>query len=224
MTPSESTSASFALDREGTDVLPGLVYIVDDDPSMRRSLSLLAESAGLESIAYASAKEFLDAPREARPACLVLDVRMPRISGLALQKMLKVQGFQIPTIFITGFGDVPAAVRAMRGGAINFIEKPFRDQELLESIWDGIESHREILTEEHKRSALAELFAQVSPRERQVLEMVVKGRPNKYIADQLDLSVKTIEVHRSRLMKKVQATSVAELVRLALRAEATAPL
>ena len=224
MSPSESLSASLAALNEGGELLPGLVHVVDDDPSMRRSLALLAESAGLESICYASAKEFLDAELEARPACLVLDVRMPRISGLALQQMLNERGFQIPTIFITGFGDVPAAVRAMRSGAINFIEKPFRDQELLESIWTGIESHRAILTEARKRRALAELFAQVSPRERQVLEMVVKGRPNKFIAEQLDLSVKTIEVHRSRLMKKVQATSVAELVRLALRAEVTAAL
>jgi two-component system response regulator FixJ len=191
------------------------VFVVDDDPSVRRALRRLIDSVELHVETYASAEGFLNAYDPARPGCLVLDVRMPGVSGLDLQETLAGRDVLLPVIFITGYGDVPTTVRAMKGGAVDFIEKPFNEQLLLDAVHRGIEQDARLRRERAERADVLRRVAQLTPRERQVLTRVVAGRMNKQIAAELGTSEKTVKTHRARVMSKMQADSVAELVVLA---------
>ncbi|UCE88164.1 MAG: response regulator transcription factor [Pseudomonadota bacterium] len=188
------------------------VYVVDDDSAVRESLQWLLESVDLHVETYCSAHEFLDAYRPADPGCLILDVRMPGMSGLELQKALGDHDWTLPVIVITGHGDVPMAVRAMKSGAVDFIQKPFNDQTLLERIHQCLAQDRDWRARLSEQAALRSRVATLTPRERQVLEGVVGGRLNKVIADDLGISNKTVEAHRASIMEKMVARSLAELV------------
>jgi len=194
------------------------VFLVDDDAAMLKSLSLLIKSVGLEAEAYLSAQDFLDSYDPARPGCLVLDVRMPGMSGLELQDMLLKQGITIPVIIITGHADVPVAVQTLKKGAMDFLEKPFSDQVLLERIRDAVSQDAEIRKERTVQEAVQQRIAMLTPREREVMNFVVAGKLNKVIASELGLSQKTVEFHRARVMKKMMVDSVAELVMLVTKA------
>jgi FixJ family two-component response regulator len=196
------------------------VFVVDDDKGMRESLGWLIESAGLNVETYPSAKDFLDAYDPDRPGCLVLDVRMSDLSGLELQKKLAAKQVALPIIFITAHGSVPAAVRAMRAGAIDYILKPFDQEALLGRIEQCVKRDREVRRERAWRAEVVTRFALLTAREREVMERVVAGKPNKVIADELNLSHKTVEAHRARVMEKMQAGSVADLIRMALTRKA----
>jgi FixJ family two-component response regulator len=191
-----------------------IVYIVDDDPGARRSLAYLVTSVGWEAETFASGQAFLEGCDPSRPACLLLDLRMPRMSGLQLQNEMSARGLRMPTIMITAYAEVSAAVRALKAGAIDFIEKPFSDLALLEKINHAVELAVAAASERDTRAALTARLDRLTPREREVLHGVAKGQPNKQIAAKLGLSVKTIEIHRASLMRKMEVTSVAELVRL----------
>ena len=195
------------------------VYVVDDDEAMRNSLRWLIESVDLDVETYAEAQEFLDAYDGKQHACLVLDLRMPGMSGLELQDALASRNMAIPIIFITAHGEVPAAVRAMKGGAVDFITKPFSDQLLLDRIQQAIELDALNLQERTEQQEISAHLALLSNREREVLEMVVAGNSNKKTAQHLGLSTKTVEVHRSHIMKKLQVASLTDLVRLCIAAE-----
>ena len=191
------------------------VFVVDDDPSVRRSLRRLIESVGLNVETYATAQEFLDKYQRGQSGCLVLDVRMPGLGGLELQERLAADNLRIPIIFITGHGDVPMTARAMKAGAVDFIQKPFNEQDLLDAISRALETdakQRKIRAEQDHVMALVETL---TPREREVMMLVVTGKLNKEIAAQLGITEKTIKVHRARVMEKMQANSLAELVLLA---------
>jgi len=192
------------------------VFIVDDDEAARDSLSFLMRSVGLDAATFDSAQAFLDAHQRGQPGCLLLDIRMPGMSGLDLQEHLVEAGVKLPLIFITGHGDVPMAVRALKAGAFDFIEKPFNDQVILDRVQAAIEhdaQRREHL--EHKDEVAARI-ASLTPREKQVLDLVVQGRLNKVIASDLGVSPKTVEAHRAKVMEKLQARSVSDLVRMTL--------
>jgi FixJ family two-component response regulator len=192
-----------------------VVFVVDDDPSIRRGLRRLIKSVGLDVETFASAQDFLEYKAEDRAACLVLDVRMPGKSGLDLQEELSVAGWEIPVIFITGHGDIPMTVKAMKAGAIDFLPKPFSEQDLLDAIHRAIQHDAEA---RKNRAEVAEIQRRVNtltPREHEVFNHVIKGMLNKQIAFELGISEKTIKVHRARVMQKMQVVSVAELVRLA---------
>lgn len=196
--------------------LENTVYIVDDDPSVRHSLTWLLESVDQQVKTYASPSEFLAEYREGGAGCLILDVRMPEISGLDLQEQLIKDGFTLPIIIITGHADVPMAIRALKAGAFDFIEKPFNDQLLIERIQQAIE-HCHSLTKKHQqRLESVERLSKLTPREKQVLAGVVAGKSNKVIAKELDISIKTIEVHRANLMAKMKADSLSDLIRQTL--------
>jgi len=195
---------------------PQVVYIVDDDEAVRSSLRLLLKSVGLTPNAMGSAREFLTKYDPLQPGCLVLDVRMPEMSGLELQEQLNLQGAIIPVIFITGHGDVPMAVEAMQAGAFDFLQKPFRDQDLIDRIQRALEkdrSNRSALTE---RNTIRERLESLTPREREVLTMVTSGKANKVMASDLGVSQRTVEIHRARVMEKMGATSLAQLVRMVM--------
>ncbi len=198
-----------------------VVFVVDDDPAMRDSLRWLIESTGLRVETYPDAQTFLDAVRSDMPGCLVLDVRMPGMSGLDLQSELARRGIGLPTIVVTGHAEVPMAVRAVKAGALDFIEKPFSDQLLLDRVRQGIEMDRQEREARERRGEAVRRLGLLTQREREVLDLVVAGKPNKEIAMVLRLSPKTVEVHRAHVMEKMQASSVAELVRLAILAQAT---
>lgn len=191
-----------------------VVYVVDDDPSVRRALSRLIRSVGLEAVTFPSAQAFLAYTPPDRPACLVLDVRLPGPSGLDLQSALSEAGRDVPIVFITGHGTVPTSVRAMKGGAVDFLQKPFNDQELLDSVQRALRRSTEERADRAERAELERRVASLTPREREVLVLVVAGMLNKQIADQLGIAEKTIKVHRGRVMEKMQADSVADLVRM----------
>jgi two-component system, LuxR family, response regulator FixJ len=195
-----------------------IVFVVDDDPAMRQSMRWLIESVNLAVETYATAQDFLAAYDPSRPGCLVLDVRMPGMSGLDLQEELNRRQIYVPIIIITGYAEVPTAVRALKGGALDFIEKPFSDQLLLDRIQQAIASDRQTRERNATRAALAARVAQLTPREREVMQLVVAGSSNREIAAELGLSVKTVEVHRARVMEKMKVDSLAELVRLGLSA------
>lgn len=199
-----------------------IVYVVDDDPAMRDSLKWLMDSVSLPVKTFENAKAFLDAYEPGQPGCLVLDVRMPGISGLELQERIVNEGFTLPVIFITGHGDVPMAVRALKNGAVDFIEKPFSDQALLDRIQQAVDIHRQRITDEGRKSEIVRRLNTLSPRERDVMNLVVVGQSNKSIATQLGLSPKTVEVHRARVMEKMQAKSLPELVTMGITAGAVA--
>ena len=195
---------------------PCTVFVVDDDRAVRDSLALLVNSVGLEAETFASAQEFLDAYRPERRGCLITDIRMPGMSGLELQEKLSADDIRIPVIVLTGHGDVPAAVRALKGGAVDFVEKPFNPQALLDLIQQAIARDVEIREVAAQGAQVAERKALLTPREHEVMGLVVAGKANKVIAIELAISERTVELHRGRIMKKMQARSLAELMRMVL--------
>ncbi|HYH23171.1 MAG TPA: response regulator transcription factor [Azospirillum sp.] len=198
---------------------PRTVYVVDDDPAMRHSLAWLIGSVGLTVSSFASGEEFLKAWHPDQPGCLVTDVRMPGMSGLELQEALARAGSILAVIVITGHADVPMAVRALRAGAVDFIEKPFNDQHLLDRVHEALEKSMALWKGHSRKARVRALLARLTPRERQVADLVAAGKPNKVIAFELDLSMKTVEVHRHNVMEKLEVASVADLTRLLLEAE-----
>jgi len=192
------------------------VFVVDDDAELRESLGWLLESAGLRVKSYSTAQEFLAQYKSEEPGCLLLDVRMPGLSGLDLQEELRRRGVPPPIIIMTGHARVPIAVRALKGGAIDFIRKPFSDQSLLERIRQAIDLDRRTRQVRMECTKFAALLTSLTPREREVMNLVIAGKPNKIIAADLGISSKTVEIHRGRVMEKMQVESVAELVRLDL--------
>ncbi len=192
------------------------VFVVDDDADLRESLGWLFESAGLRFKSYSTAQEFLTDYNPEEPGCLLLDVRMPGLSGLDLQEELRRRGVPPPIIIMTGHARVPMAVRALKGGAIDFIQKPFSDQSLLERIRQAIDLDRRTRQVRMEAAKFAALLTYLTPREREVMDLVIEGKPNKIIAADLGISPKTVEIHRGRVMEKMQVESVAELVRLDL--------
>jgi FixJ family two-component response regulator len=195
----------------------GIVFVVDDDPSMRRSLESLLRSVGHEVRLFASAPDFMQAARNDVPGCLVLDVRLPGMSGLAFQQELTKAGVMVPIIFITGHGDVPMSVRAMKAGAAEFLTKPFDDQVLLDAVHAALERDRANRRADAGLATLRARYDGLTERERQVMGHVAAGWVNKRIAAEIGLSVVTVKVHRGQVMRKMQAKSVAELVRMADR-------
>ncbi|HEV7137974.1 MAG TPA: response regulator transcription factor [Steroidobacteraceae bacterium] len=198
---------------------PPTVFVVDDDESVRSSLKFLLRSASLESRAFGSAQEFLETYDPAQPGCIVLDVRMPGMSGLELQQELNLRGAIIPVIFITGHGDVPMAVEAMQHGAHDFLQKPFKDEDLIERVRRALARDAKTRTalEEHK--SIRTRLQSLTPREREVLALMAQGKPNKIMAHELGVSQRTIEIHRARVMEKSGASSLAELVRMVMDVE-----
>jgi FixJ family two-component response regulator len=194
-----------------------VVFVIDDDLSMRGALEDLIGSVGLQVRAFASPQEFLDSKRPDAPGCLVLDVRLPGISGLNFQKDLGRVGIALPVVFITGHGDIPMGVRAMKAGAVEFLTKPFHDQELLDAIHTAIERDRERRQGSKLVAALRDRYTTLTERERHVMALVVAGRANKQIAGDLNLSEMTVKVHRGQVMRKMQAGSLPDLVRMADR-------
>ena len=194
-----------------------VVFVVDDDPSMRRSLDALLRSVGLDVQLFSSAQEFMPAKRPDVPSCLVLDVRLPGMSGLTFQEELAKTGIALPVIFVTGHGDVPMTVRAMKAGAVEFLTKPFDDQVLLDAVHAAIERDRATRQQAAGLTALKARYDELTAREKEVMKLVVAGRVNKQIAAALGLSVVTVKVHRGQVMRKMLAKSVAELVRMADR-------
>jgi len=195
------------------------VFVVDDDSAVRGAIARLLKSVGLKAKTFGSAREFLDNYDGEAAGCLVLDVRMPGMSGLDLQEALAEQKVTLPIIISTGHADVPMAVRALKLGAVNFIEKPFSDQLLLDSIRQAIQRDTDTRANRARLGEVSERIALLTPRERQVLEMVVAGKTNKSIAHELDLSKKTVEFHRSNVMKKMEVNTVAELIYLFVQHE-----
>jgi RNA polymerase sigma factor (sigma-70 family) len=193
---------------------PPIVFVVDDDASVRDALKRLIRSVGLQVEVFASAQEFVQRRRPAIPGCLILDVRLPGVSGLDFQSQLAAANIGIPIIFISAHGDIPMSVRAMRGGAVDFLTKPFRDQDLLDSLHIALEQDRARLDREAELAVLRKRFDSLTPRERQVIAMVVSGMPNKLIATQIGVAENTVKVHRSRAMEKMEAGSLAELVKM----------
>jgi len=194
-----------------------IVFVVDDDESVRQSLKNLVGSVGLRVEAFASAQEFLRSKLTDLPACLVLDVRLPGLSGLDLQKRMADAGIEIPIIFITGHGDIPMTVRAMKAGAVEFLTKPFRDQDLLDAIQQALDRNRAVREQRAEIKELRSRLDSLTPRERQVMGLVVAGLLNKQIAGELGTSETTIKIHRHQVMEKMRAGSLAELVRMADR-------
>ncbi len=192
-----------------------VVYVVDDDPSVRKALERLLRSAGYNAMTFASAPEFLDFTCPDRPGCLILDIKMPELSGLELQDRLSEKGLFLPIIFITGHGTVPASVRAFKAGAMDFLQKPFQDRELLDAVSRGIEKHRRLRRAQKEMQTLRTRLATLTPRERDVFSLVVTGMLNKQVAFDLGITEKTIKVHRARVMQKMGAQSLADLVRFA---------
>jgi FixJ family two-component response regulator len=194
-----------------------LVHVVDDDPAVRRSLAWLLEGDGLVVQTHASAEDFLDALIPELPGCALVDLRMPGMSGLELQQALAARGVALPIVFVTAHGDVPLAVAAMRRGAVDFIEKPFNDEALLEAVNRALGADVRQRGGDKERAEFRARIATLSPREREVLEAVVAGKPNKLIAASLGIAIKTVEVHRARVMDKMGAGSLATLVRLVIQ-------
>ena len=197
--------------------VPPTVFVIEDDPSMRRAVEDLVRSVRLQVRAFASPQEFMESNQRDVPGCLVLDVRLPGMSGLAFQKELVKEGVTLPVIFITGHGDIPMSVRAMKAGAIEFLTKPFHHQELLDAIHAAIERDRTTRRETVLITELRNRYATLTERERHIMAFVVKGRANKQIAAELNLSEITVKVHRGQVMRKMMAESLPDLVRMADR-------
>jgi len=195
------------------------VFIVDDDEAVRSSLRLLIRSVGLQAQAFAAAREFLDSYDARHPGCLVLDVRMPGMSGLELQQELNQRGATIPVVFITGHGDVPMAVEAMQQGAFDFLQKPFRDQDLLDRVQKAMARDAESRASMAARGEIVARLASLTPRETEVLRLVTRGKANKVVGAELGVSQRTVEIHRAHVMEKMRAGSLAELVRMVLDVE-----
>ena len=194
-----------------------VVFVVDDDVTMRRSLENLIRSVGLRVEVFASAQDFLHRPRPRGPACLVLDVRLPGLSGLDLQTRMAEADLDVPIIFITGHGDIPMSVRAMKAGAVEFLTKPFRDQDLLDAIHQALERASKAGEARAEVEALRNRYRSLTPREREVMALVVAGLPNKQVGGKLGTSETTVKIHRHQVMEKLGAGSLAELVRMADR-------
>ena len=194
-----------------------IVFVVDDDISMRESLELLIRSEGWKPETFASAQEFLARPRVFVPTCLVLDVSLPGLNGLDLQKRVAIERIDMPIIFITGHGDVPMTVQAMKAGAVEFLTKPFGDEVLLTAIRHALERSHTALVHEAEMLSLRECYASLSPREREVMALVVSGLLNKQVGGELGISEITVKAHRGQVMQKMKADSLADLVRMAAR-------
>ena len=194
-----------------------VVFVVDDDETVRKSLGSLLRSAGLNVETFASAQEFLAAPRADAPGCLVLDVRLSGLSGLELQERMAEAGVEIPIVFITGHGDIPMSVRAMKAGAVEFLTKPFPDQDLLDAINQAIERDRDARRRRAESAELRGRYESLTPREREVMELVASGLLNKQVAAELDISEATVKIHRGQVMQKMRADSLSGLVRMAER-------
>lgn len=193
-----------------------MVFIVDDDDGVRRAMSALMDSVGYAHAAYNSASEFLQLYDGKQPGCLVLDIRMPEMSGLELQKELSRRGYKLPVIFVTGHGDVPMAVEAMKNGAFDFVQKPFRDQDLLDRVNHAVHHDASLRQETADKDEVLKRWNTLTQREKEVMALIVDGKANKVIAQDLELSERTVEIHRARVMEKMQVRSVAQLVRLSL--------
>jgi len=196
----------------------GTVFVVDDDQSVRTAIARLLRSTGLDVVVFGSAEEFLSEPPPEHPSCVVLDVRLPGVSGLDLQEELGQSRRELPIIFITGHGNVPITVRAMKAGAFDFLEKPFDDQALLDAVQWALERDHHYLKARAEVALVKHRLRRLTPREREVMELVVEGLLNKQIGGLLGASEKTIKVHRARVMRKMEAESVADLVRMAEKA------
>src|SRR5262245_39465865 len=192
-----------------------VVFVIDDDQLVRDSVTDLLRSVGLGAESFGSAQEFLQSKRADAPGCIVLDVRLPGASGLEFQRMLAESGIHLPVIFVSGYGDISMSVRAMKSGAIEFLTKPLREQELLDAVQTGIERDRARRQEVRLVAELQERFTSLTARERDVMALIITGRPNKQIADELKLSEATVKVHRSQIMRKMQAKFLVDLVRMA---------
>ena len=200
-----------------------IVFVVDDDESMRKALSNLVRSVDLQVETFASAPEFLDVKLPAVPCCLVLDIRLPGLSGLDFQAKLASAKIDVPIIFMTGHGDIPMSVRAMKAGAVDFLTKPFRDQDMLDAVVAAIERDRQRRGREREVADLRALFASLSPREREVMALVTSGLMNKQVAGQVGLSEITVKIHRGNVMRKMNAKTLADLVRMAEALEISRP-
>jgi two-component system, LuxR family, response regulator FixJ len=198
------------------------VFVVDDDAGVRDAVRLLLRSVGLPARTFASAAEFLEEFDPQAPGCIVLDLRMPGMSGRELQKRLLEMGSRIPIIFVTAHGDVPTAVDAVKDGAVDFIQKPFQDQKLLDMINEALDLDRRLREKQREREAVEARAATLTPREREVMALVASGKLNKNVARELGISQRTVEIHRARVMEKMQARSVPELVQMILKLETTA--
>ena len=192
-----------------------IVFVVDDDPLVRGSVSSLLRSVGLQTRVFGSASEFLQEKRPALPSCLVLDVRLPGVSGLDFQAELSSRNIQIPIIFMTGHGDIPMTVRAMKAGAVEFLTKPFREQDMLDAVKLALERDQGRIESEKVSSGLKSNFATLTPREQEIMALVASGLMNKQVAGKIGLSEITVKVHRGRVMQKMGAKTLADLVRIA---------
>jgi len=192
------------------------VFVIDDDAAVRQGLSFMLRSAGYSVEAFPSAHSFLEDYDPRRGGCLLLDVQMPRITGLELQQRLNLRGWRIPVIFITGHGTIPSAIAAMKSGAFDFIEKPLREDTLLESVERALHWNDKAYEERLERATLQGRAALLTPREREVFELVAAGEPNKVIASRLDISFRTVELHRTHIIEKLKARSLSDLIRMAI--------
>lgn len=209
-----------AVHRESQRFAP-IVFVVDDDISVRESLELLLRSHGWQPEIFSSAREFLGCPRPAVPSCMVLDVGLPDLNGLELQKRVSVERSDMPIIFITGHGDVPMSVQAMKEGAVEFLLKPFRDDVIVSAIRNALESSRIALERQAEIRELQECYAELTPREREVMALVVSGLLNKQVGWELGISEITVKAHRGKMMQKMKAESLADLVKMAARLRVT---
>lgn len=195
------------------------VYVVDDDPAVRDGLKALLTVSGYRIEAFDSAESFLAAADRGAVGCAILDIRMPGMNGLELQRELKRRGIALPVIIITGHGDVPLAVAALKAGAVDFLEKPFDSDALLASIAEALRRNAAARVSTFDRDTVAARVAQLTPREREVMDLVVAGHPNKVVADRLGIAVRTVEIHRARVMEKTEARNLSELIRMAIALE-----